>query len=48
MDSCQHRATTGLASSLSYSATLNYDNSYMSTNASINPLTYNWNTGTIH
>merc|ERR1719203_979688 len=44
MDTCQHRATTGLGSSLGYGAALNYDATYMATDPAVNPLSYNWNT----
>eukprot|EP00484_Ammonia_sp_Unknown_P021804 CAMPEP_0197027668 /NCGR_PEP_ID=MMETSP1384-20130603/7537_1 /TAXON_ID=29189 /ORGANISM="Ammonia sp." /LENGTH=381 /DNA_ID=CAMNT_0042456545 /DNA_START=19 /DNA_END=1161 /DNA_ORIENTATION=+ len=43
-DTCVHRSGTGLGSSLSYGAALDYDNSYMSTSSAENPLSYNWNT----
>eukprot|EP01083_Nonionella_stella_P157954 513394_1 len=43
MDTCQHRATTELGSSLSYPPTANYDNTYLSTDATINPLSHAWN-----
>eukprot|EP00483_Globobulimina_turgida_P012582 UN12605 len=44
MDTCQHRATDTLGSSLTYGPTANFDSTYMSSNQSINPLSYNWNT----
>eukprot|EP01084_Bolivina_argentea_P281690 482005_1 len=44
MDTCQHRATGALGSSLSYAASANYDNGYMATSQAGNPLSYNWNT----
>lgn len=43
-DSCVDRAGTALGSSNSYPVTANFDFDYMSTDASINPLSYNWNT----
>eukprot|EP01084_Bolivina_argentea_P014319 26747_1 len=43
-DSCEHRAGTDLGSSNSYPSRSNYDNGYMSTSKSVNPLTYDWNT----
>jgi hypothetical protein len=43
-DSCEDRAGTSLGSSNSYPTHSNYDNGYMSTSASINPLSYDWNT----
>ena len=44
MDTCQHRATGSLGSSLSYAATANYDSGYMATNCTVNPLSCTWNT----
>lgn len=43
MDTCQHRATTDLGSSDTYTATLNYDSGYLSTDCSVNPLSCTWN-----
>ena len=44
MDTCQHRATTDLGSSVTYPATSNYDSGYMATDCSVNPLSCTWNT----
>eukprot|EP01084_Bolivina_argentea_P206409 352430_1 len=43
-DSCEHRAGTDLGSSKGYPTKSNYDNGYMSTSKTTNPLAYNWNT----
>eukprot|EP01084_Bolivina_argentea_P285134 488898_1 len=44
MDTCEHRATTSLGSSSTYAPTSNFDSGYMSTEQTVNPLSYNWNT----
>eukprot|EP00490_Sorites_sp_Unknown_P024543 CAMPEP_0114660988 /NCGR_PEP_ID=MMETSP0191-20121206/21406_1 /TAXON_ID=126664 /ORGANISM="Sorites sp." /LENGTH=155 /DNA_ID=CAMNT_0001891777 /DNA_START=27 /DNA_END=491 /DNA_ORIENTATION=- len=41
-DTCPQRATTDLGTSKNDGASLNYDDGYMSTSQSVNPLTYNW------
>ena len=46
-DTCEHRAGTDLGSSKSYPERANFDDGYMSTDKSINPLSYNWNTAYI-
>lgn len=43
-DSCEHRAGTDLGSSNGYPTHSNYDNGYMSTSKTTNPLAYNWHT----
>eukprot|EP01084_Bolivina_argentea_P073345 133104_1 len=43
-DACEDRAGTDLGSSNNYPRTADFDYDYMSTNPSINPLAYNWNT----
>eukprot|EP01084_Bolivina_argentea_P281695 482011_1 len=46
-DTCAHRATTDLGSSNSYPNLLDTDKGCMSTDKSVNPLAYNWNTVTM-
>lgn len=43
-DSCSERSKGGQGSSNSYPISSNYDDEYMSTDPTINPLSYDWNT----